>query len=105
VDATETQLTDLKPLALRVLERNRQRNQQRNRAATGAKKGRNFCPPKEAEKLRTEMVKKRPYRFRLRDGEGGVYLSTAANVQEARERLVETYGDRLALVVEGLGNW
>jgi hypothetical protein len=45
------------------------------------------------------MGMRRPYRFALRNGEGGgVYLSAAPNVEAAREELRKLYGNRLLLV-------
>lgn len=44
---------------------------------------------------------RRPYAFRLRNGEGGgTYLTTAPTVEAARHELTKIYRDRLLLVVE-----
>ena len=47
---------------------------------------------------------RRPYRFALRNGEGaGVYLSTAPNLEAARDQLRNMYGDRLLMVANAGG--
>jgi len=48
-----------------------------------------------------DSVQRYVYRFRLHDGEGsGTYLTGEPCLSEARDSLLDRYGDRLAVVVK-----
>ena len=55
-------------------------------------------PPGDIPVFSREQMK-RPYCFKLRDGEGGgTYLTTAPDLEAARDELRKVYGDRLLMV-------
>lgn len=50
-------------------------------------------------------IKKTPFHFILRNGEGsGMYLTTAQSLDAAREQLRKMYGDRLLMVTTAGGS-
>ncbi len=60
---------------------------------------------KHKAELLSVLGMKRPYRYALRGGEGGgVFLSTAPDVEAARAELVRVYGRRLLVVTTAGGS-
>ena len=55
-------------------------------------------PPGDISVFSREQMK-RPYNFKLRNGEGGgTYLTSTTSLGDARDQLRKVYGDRLLMV-------
>ena len=90
------QQPSIKALARKVLERNRLCNSLattgQNAVADGDKNRAHLLQATEDERLY-------PYRFKLRDG-GGIYLTSATTLEDARAELERCYGKDLLLMSE-----
>jgi len=100
--APQAHQSALKAAALRVLERTKARTDSAPHPALGRTKGRTK-PPSKIDTPHQVETAWRPYRFRLKDGQGGgVCLVHVQTLDEARAYLEGLYGDRLLFVSEGV---